>query len=492
MKKSKVYSIFLNPFIVSVFLLTILIFIALHPFFGFDESLWSYIGRIWNRNGIPPYIGSVENKTPGVFILFAISDYIFNGSILFVRIIGIFAIITSSYFIYLFCKKVHSKLSGILAMCIFSLVMSWSLLDGFCFAQTETFMLLFSIIAFYFITHTNNKRMQTKMLLLAGLSMGMAISFKQIAITTLIALFVFFLIYSSQGKTKVQKVIGVIIISTGVILSFLAIYLILLIFGVSLIEYIEGTWLILINKGSKAPNFETRVNNFADIFIYSKFTIFYLFLFLAFYKTKILKNKYFIGLFIWLIIDFIGVNASGYYYGHQIKQLLIPIVILSGIGIADFFYRKFFSNDKNMQMLFVVTVISLFFPYKQFKHTVSLIRENQEIPIYEELGEWIEKSTDEKDYIYVLGENANLVKTLYCSNRLSSSRYFHSIFITSDVERQIVFKDLQNNPPFYILNEINFPIVKELYGENTFHFINEKYTSFYKKDNYEILKRNTK
>lgn len=491
MKKRKIYNIFFTPFIVSIFLLMILLFIALHPFFGFDESLWSYIGRVWNRNGIPPYTGSVENKSPGVFILFAISDYIFNGSVLFVRIIGVFAIITSSYFIYLFCKRIHSKLSGILAMYIFGLAMGWFLFDGFCFSQTETFMLLFSIIAFYFIIHIDNKKNLIKMLLLSGLSMGVAISFKQIAVTTLMALFAFFLIYSSQGKTITQKIIGVIIISVGAILSFLAIYLILLFFGVSLMEYIEGTWLILINKGSAAPNFDMRMNNFSNIFIHSKFIIFYLFLLLIFYKTKIFKNKYLIALLGWLIIDFIGVNASGYYYGHQIKQLLLPIVILSGISIANFFNRTSFSNSKNIQVLFVITVILLFFPYKQFKYTASLISKKQETPIYEELGEWIEKNTNEKDYIYVLGENANLVKALYCSNRLSSSKYFHSIFITSDKERQIVFNDLQNNPPFYILNEPDFPIIKKLYGENTFNFINKNYTSFCKKDGYEVLKRNS-
>lgn len=496
MKKNSVYNILLNPFVISFFLLIILVFIALDPFFGFDESLWSYIGRIWNRNGIPPYVGSVENKPPGVFILFAISDCIFNGSILFVRIVGVFTIIISSLFIYLICKKIHGKLSGALAMYIFGLVMGWSLLDGFCFAQTEIFMLLFSIIAFYFIIHIKDKKNQGKMLLLSGLAMGLAISFKQIAITTLMGLFAFFLIYSSQGKTIVQRLRGLVIINIGVLLSSLGVYLILLFYGVSLIDYIKGIWLILINKGSQVPDFETQINNFLNIFIYSKFIVFYPFLFLLFYKAKIFKNKYLIGLLVWLVVDFIGVSASGYYYGHQVKQLLPPIVILSGISIADFFNRKSYKNGKSIQVLYVISmVVLLFFPYRQFKSTASamyvLTNQKKATLIYEELGKWIEKNTNEKDYIYVLGEDADLVKTLYYTNRLSSSKYFHSIFITSNEERQIVFNDLQNNPPVFILKEYNFPVIKELYGDNTFNLINKNYKSFLKKDGYEILKRNT-
>ncbi len=77
-----------DPVVAGVILFFILIFVALHPYMAYDEALWSYIGRIWSNNGLPPYTESVENKTPGIFMLHAISERIAIGNYLFVRIIG--------------------------------------------------------------------------------------------------------------------------------------------------------------------------------------------------------------------------------------------------------------------------------------------------------------------------------------------------------------------------------------------------------------------
>ena len=36
---------------------------------SFDESIWYYIGRNWLRNGLLPYQGGVDNKSPLILSL---------------------------------------------------------------------------------------------------------------------------------------------------------------------------------------------------------------------------------------------------------------------------------------------------------------------------------------------------------------------------------------------------------------------------------------
>ena len=44
----------------------------------FDESMWHYIGRNWIRNRLIPYAGGIDNKSPLIFFIFGISDWLFG------------------------------------------------------------------------------------------------------------------------------------------------------------------------------------------------------------------------------------------------------------------------------------------------------------------------------------------------------------------------------------------------------------------------------
>ena len=208
MKRNSLYRIVSSPLYISVFLFSILGYIALWPYLGYDESLWTYVGRLWVRNGIPPYTGTVENKTPGIFYIYALSDFLFKDSIFFIRILGVFAVIITSNVLFLITKKLHSRLAGVFGMYIFGLSMGWTLLDGFAFSQAETYMILFSTVAFYFILIAKNHIRSNVFVFIAGASMGLAIAFKQIALTTLVAFVIVFLIYTVKAYEFRNKFIG--------------------------------------------------------------------------------------------------------------------------------------------------------------------------------------------------------------------------------------------------------------------------------------------
>lgn len=488
MKKNNFYHILTNPIFTSLFLLAVLAIIS-YGNMGQDEGMWSYIGRVWSQNGIPPYVGAVENKTPGIFELNAISYMLFGVNIYFLRGLGVITLLFSSLFIYFIGKQLHSHLSGIFGMYIFGLSMSWVLLDGNLTAQTETFMIMFSTLSFYFIVHGKDSGVWKYWFLLAGFSMGIAIAFKQIALTSTVALLLFTLVYPTTNQTKQNKFFGLILICLGIGISTLCSILPLLLSGVSIMEYIDGAWLILLNKASSRGLTE-RIWGFFRVWESSRIVVFYPCLFLIFLQKSLIKNKYFIGLLIWFFFDFIGVNSSGYYYGHQIKQLMPSLSIILGILIGNVLINL--QNTKSVYykhvIIVIATIIIAMFPYQSLFTNGYLIATNHLNPD-KEVGIWLRDHTNKDDYVYVFGILSSPI--LSYSERISSSKHFSEIFVSSETERDILFSDLNKKPPAYIVKR-NTPTLSEEKKNKDFRMdtLMKNYTYVERKYIWDIYKRN--
>lgn len=488
MKRVSLNRILSSPLYISIFLFILLGYISLLPSIGYDEYLWTYIGRLWNRDEIPPYIGAVENKSPGIFFLYTFADFISKGSIFFIRILGVLSVIITSNILFLITKYLHNRVAGIYCMLVFGLSMGWVLFDGFAFSQTETFMVLFSSISFYFLIVSEKSIQKSKLLFLSGLMMGLAILFKQIALTTLIALIIIFLVSTEKDASFRKKFNGFFIIGFGILITLFISYIILLLNGVSFYDYIEGAWLILLNSGSKAPDFEISFSNFSRVFFSLRFICFHPILILFFILRKKLKDGVFKMLLIWLCFDFIGVNASGYYYGHQIKQILPVLAIISGIVSSDLLNKKRFENlvFKKYSISFIVVLV-IFFPLRQvYRVTNMLVNDNLETT--GKAGDWIEEHTKTSEYIFVMGSDYKLVQALSTSKRKSSSKYFNGIFISGKKEQDIVYSDLLNKPPELILKIENDTTYIKKYGKKIITFFNKKYDKVKKIDGVEIFK----
>lgn len=476
MKKNSIYNALTNPYVLLIFLFVVFLFNSLNPLISYDENLWSYVGRIWNRNNIPPYIGAVENKTPGVFFLFVISDYFFQGSIFFVRTIGVFATLLSAFLLYKICTRLHSKLAGVFCMLVFGLSMCWLLLDGSYFAHTEVFMVLFSVISFYFIEKSKDLNKIVQYMFLGGIFIGIGISFKQIALTTVFGLILFFLVYSADGFKLKNKIKGVFLFFLGCITSISILQLILYFSGVSFSDYFEGAWLILLNSGSKAT-FKTHVYNLWKALIASRFIIYYLFILLFWFQKKSIPKILFWGLILWFVFDFIGVNASGYYYGHQIKQVMPSLSIITGIVISNLIKRNFYFKRLNTKPIFYIfLIVVLWFPYRQTYRTVKFLIKSPYSPS-KEIGYWVRDNTNENDYVYILGADEKLISTLFWSDRVSSSKYFNSIFINEEKHRNVIYSDLIKKTPKIILKSKNdSSYIHQVYGSKIEDFIESNYT----------------
>jgi 4-amino-4-deoxy-L-arabinose transferase-like glycosyltransferase len=266
-----------NPIFITLLLLTINFIISAFGSMNNDEGMWNYIGRIWSHNGIPPYSGSVENKTPGIFELFAISNLLFGISTFFVRGLGIIAVLVSAFIVYKISEKLHSKLAGVFSMYLFGLTSTWGMASGIFISHTEVFMVMFSTLSFYFVLKDRDSEHWKYHLLIAGIFMGFAIAFKQIAITTTIALFLYYL-YTSSIQSGQKKLPGIILICSGILISTLLSIIPLLMSGVTFREYLNGAWLILLNSNSSS-SLSAHLKGFLEVFVFSRVVFFFLSIF---------------------------------------------------------------------------------------------------------------------------------------------------------------------------------------------------------------------
>ena len=373
-------------------------------------------------------------------------------------------------------------------MYLFGLISTWGLLNGIFISHTEVFMVMFSILSFYILIKGKDSLKWKYLLLLAGISMGFSIAFKQIAVTTTWALLLFF-IYTYRDKTIQNKITGIILVGAGMFISTLLSIIPLLLSGVSVKEYLEGAWLILLNSGSSS-SLAVHISRFLDVLIFSRLALFYPLLFLLIIQRDLLKNRYFVGLFIWILFDFIGINSSGYYYGHQIRQLIPSLSIILGVLLAASLTRLFQQNSNQNKYLsfIIITLIVLILPYGSLSIGAKLFVFNKQNDPDKEIGIWLRNNTHKNESIYIVNGSGN--PALSYSERVSSSKYFNSTFITDDSKRNIVLNDLQAKPPVFIL-KLNTKEDEEFHIDPKIeNLIRNHYSLKIRKYNYDIFKRN--
>jgi 4-amino-4-deoxy-L-arabinose transferase-like glycosyltransferase len=282
------------------FIVIIIFFLLLIASFnegmGNDEGMWNYIGRLW-VNGIPPYTGAVDGKPPGIFMLFAISNFLFGVNFWFPRILGILAMVITSMLIYLIGRRLYNPLCGTLAMIIFGLTMAWELMDGAYAAQIESFMILFVVLAFFSLIKpqtTKESRSYLISIFTSGFFMGLAIAFKQIAIFSAVALILFFFNLNNRFNRNIWR--DLLILFAGTMFSIYISLVPLLLSGVTIADYWREAWLILVQEGSRQGAMNTsigsRIANFFHTWRHSEMLLFYpLILLFIIQRKRIIDNN---------------------------------------------------------------------------------------------------------------------------------------------------------------------------------------------------------
>src|SRR5687767_14946936 len=89
--------------------------------FTHEESMWHYIGRNWFRHGMTPYEGGIDNKSPFLFAIYGVSDWLFGINYWFPRVVGIVVQSVGIYYLYKIARHLAGDRAGLFALSLYGL-----------------------------------------------------------------------------------------------------------------------------------------------------------------------------------------------------------------------------------------------------------------------------------------------------------------------------------------------------------------------------------
>jgi hypothetical protein len=420
---------------------------------GPDEGIWFHVAREWVDHGVPPYQGPVENKTPGIFYLFALSYRFFGPDTWPPRLAGIAAMAAGCLALRALGGRLFDATAGLVAALVAGLAFASRVVDGPEAAMTESFAVGLSLLALWQVeVGTTAGAGRGRRFLLAGLLLGLAIAFKQIAVVSGLVLALW--AWSrppAPGRTPVRWAADMTLVALGAVLATVASVVPLLAAGVGVGDYARGAWLILLDPGSARWTFAERMVRFWWRFQHPVST-----LLIGAGVFALLRPRLGVTagtsrlLLAWFALDLAGVGASGNFYGHHFKQVVPPAALAIG-ALASAGVRLAAARPRLARWLapaLLAIVLLALFPQKPL---AGLLRgQSTAIGFAPQirLGEWIRERTapDDLVFTYVWG---GLPQTV--SGRRSPSRYFNRNFLTTPAAARDLRADLERHPPDVIV-----------------------------------------
>lgn len=442
------------PYIAGALVLVALTIGARAQHIGIDEGVYAFVTRAWVQDGVPPYQGPIENKTPGIYYVYAVSQAVFGSTYGVARLLAVASMLGCCLALHRIGRRLYGDTAGLVAMLIGGLALSSRNVRGRETAMTESFMVCFTTLAVLAVLtaalRTSGPRW--RWMFAAGLALGVGIAFKQIALVTGPTLGVFAWAATPSERRGVRGwILDMLLVSGGVGLATVASLVPLWLAGVSFGEYWQGAWLLLLDHGSMVHGWSARLAYLRERFVYPTSTLAVLFaVFLACRRALVARGVPCGAIAAWVALDWIGVSAAGSYLPHQFKQV-IPVLSLTagiviGLGLATIRRRSVLLERVAMGALLAVLVASG--PWQSTRRLLTgqgLLRVHGPMV---DVGEWVRDHTQPGDYVYtwVIG---GIVQTL--SDRPSPSRYFNPHFVSSAGARQQILRDLERHPPRMIV-----------------------------------------
>jgi hypothetical protein len=469
--KMKLNDIRITPFtlIISIAFIQCIIAFCTDPMiFTFDEAMWQYIGRNWIRNGMVPYVGGVDNKSPLIFLIFGISDWFFGVSYWFPRLFGIAVQSAGIYYLFKIAEKTISRQAGIFAISLYGLSLLWRSTGGKYVSYTETYAVTSIIISIYFSIACQENRLT----FIGGLFAGLGFGFRLTAVFGILPMLIF--TFYRDRKAGLFFLTGTMV-SMGMLLVLAELA------GIRISDF----WFygVVDNFGVGSPTDHAlawKVQRFGDGFFYSEIILFYPAVFCYFLlvrKMDFLKT--------WLISEFLGIVILGMYDRNHFKNLL-PVFSLT----SAFTINYLIENHRLPPKMILLGIWIIFFP-KTFEPLFAIKKflisgsgkhhpgNDAKLPEEENLkravGLWIRSNTRSGDQVYVAGYGAQV--QLY-AERISPSIYFNAT--QTPIAKRRLYRDLLSNKP----SMIAIPLAESYSGNvdpDVRHFISQL-----TKDDYQL------
>ena len=414
-----------------------------------DEAMWHYIGRNWFRNGLVPYAGGIDNHSPLIFAIFGLSDKLFGVNYWFTRLFGTLCQSVGVFYVYKIAAHISGKKAGLLAMSFYGLAVMWHGVDGRYVSYTETYDVMFVIIAFYYCLSADNKKGYFLSGFLAAVGLGFRLS-AFFGIVPMLAL-------SCQSSWR-----HALAFCTGLLSGAGIIAVFFLLAGINLHNVFLYAFADNWGKGSTTDHeFWWQMVQFHNMFFYSEVMLFYPFLLAYIFIKKRLDWAV-----QWSALAFTGIIVIGNYARVDLKDLLPPLALVAGL-VSD----QLLATQK-IQMKYAMLTIWICFSPKivepiinfkrlftgEFQFAANYCHEPYVQPdesASRQLGWWIRDNTKVHDKVLVAGFGS-LVQAY--SERESPSVYFNAT--QTLIAKSRFYQDLQQQKPEMILVPL-FPDYKQ-------------------------------
>jgi len=405
-----------------------------------DEAMWHYIGRNWFRNGLVPYNGGVDNKSPLFFAVFGLSDWLFGVNYWFPRVFGTICQSVGIYYLYKIANQMAGRQAGMLAISFYGLSVLWHGVDGRYVSYTETYDAMFIIISFYYFLNAQNKNG----FLLSGFLAAIGFGFRLSAFFSIAAMFIASL-YKKRGFT--------LSFSFGVLAGLLFLALIGILAGINLHDvYIYG-FADNFGRGSTTDHdFWWRMVQMYNLFFYSEIMLFYpLVMVYLFIKKKI------DWLVLWLILVFIGINALGNYARVDLKDLLPAMSLIGAFTLSHLIEKYNLSFKRVMLIIWVCFSPKIVEPLLNFQRLFTGEFQFAKNYCHEpfippdesasrQLGQWVKANTSPQEKVFVAGGGPQVQAY---SERVSPSIYFTAT--QTRIAKVRFYQDMKQNKAAMIL-----------------------------------------
>ncbi|MFA5161071.1 MAG: glycosyltransferase family 39 protein [Elusimicrobiales bacterium] len=399
-----------------------------------DEGMWTYIAKVWLKTGVPPYAGGVENKTPGIFYVFAAANTLGENNYLFPRFLAAAMLCGAGILLKRLADMLAGEAAGIWTLAAYCALLLLDKTEAFNLAATESFMICFSILAFY-IYARGIEGAKPAAAFWAGAAMGTAVLFKQVALASMAALMAWPFLH--KGKTMREKLAQAGIIAGGALAVNIAAEIPLLACGGYWRQYFDCAWLSLF-KLLRVPGAATASAGGHWRMFVERWSGWWWFAPpLAVFAALLGRIRYGCAAGIWLLADFCGANLSGDYYTHQFKQVIPSLALACGLAASAVPARAVYAS---LLALAVAASSGL----KLYARWDSRARHDGEFA-----GLEAGRLTAPGNYVYVCEHRASPAQAY--SGRLSPSRYFNTIFVFGESEKKEVLASLEARPPALML-----------------------------------------
>ena len=350
-----------TPGQILLFFLLLSVLLRLGSFFysviDHDESTYLIIADEMLK-GKKLYKEVIDNKPPGIFLVFSLVQLIFGKSIVGLRLFGALILGISAFLIYRIRlhfsgKKSLAVWSGMLYIFLFTLYRTGMAIN------TELFFNCMTVLALY-VMLPQKKSSQTMLARMAamGLIMGCGFIIKYVIITDFMALILLFVLLQCENGTpiiSIKNTKSIALAAVAFALPFAGVNLYFYLSG-NFQEYAHITYEVVSNYPSSSSLGDVGMFFLNFHLKYVPFPLLFYWAMLIFYRKE--KKSFFLFGLVWYFLDwsimlYIGKNFHHYYF----QLLPVLVLFIPEIAYAKIFQRSMWKQNSTVWQLSIVVVL---------------------------------------------------------------------------------------------------------------------------------------